>query len=51
MWQRQFITSYNSVDVVRSKQEFFSKVSNDVGSMNRFVTVKDVAQALKYQKG
>ena len=41
-------TLYNSVDLVRSKQELLSKVSNDVGCMNRFVTVKIVAQALRY---
>ena len=49
MWQRQF-NLYNSIDVVRSKQEFFSKVSNDVGSMNRFVAVLGCDTGSKYQK-
>jgi len=50
MWQMQFSNLYNSLDVARSKQDFLSKITSDVDSVHRCITVNEVSVALRHQK-
>jgi len=39
MWQQPFSSLYNSLDIERAKQKFFSKVNTGESGRNRYITV------------
>jgi len=50
MWQEHFSRLYNVLDCVKSKQEFFSKVSAEVSCQGSSIAASDVAMAIRSQE-
>ena len=50
MWQEHFSRLYNVLDCDKSKQEFFSKVSDGGSCQGSSIAARDVAMAIKSQK-